>query len=267
MHENKYQIVIKLHILVGRHLHVLLIKGTLNVSNLKITNQLKIRIFLLMIYLGKEDLGCNEFACEAITHLRTTKIRLSCEFYECRDETALCNQSPNVPMGKFELNANGTACVDINECERGLAKCDQNANCTNTFGSYLCECKSNYEGDGTFCSEIIPELPKVDWCSEKFYCGENASCENIQTKAICKCKKGYLGDPYKGCKILDSSKQLVYNTTVKMAFDFLEGLKYNYADLHDNFRTDVGFAINFLFANLPEYIQNSLIVENPRYPV
>ena len=30
--------------------------------------------------------------------------------------------------------------------------CDQNANCTDTVGSYTCECRVGYDGDGNMCN-------------------------------------------------------------------------------------------------------------------
>ena len=55
-------------------------------------------------------------------------------------------------------------CKDINECERGLTICDENgdncvtssachpnANCTNTPGGFLCECRDGYTGNGRWC--------------------------------------------------------------------------------------------------------------------
>ena len=42
---------------------------------------------------------------------------------------------------------------DINECELdSLNDCDENANCTDTIGSYNCSCKTGYEGDGFNCT-------------------------------------------------------------------------------------------------------------------
>ena len=38
--------------------------------------------------------------------------------------------------------------VDINECTKAPKVCHQNANCTNTDGSYTCQCVKGYSGDG-----------------------------------------------------------------------------------------------------------------------
>ena len=41
---------------------------------------------------------------------------------------------------------------DIDECQR--QPCDRNADCTNTAGSYQCQCRSGYHGNGFTCSLI-----------------------------------------------------------------------------------------------------------------
>ena len=38
--------------------------------------------------------------------------------------------------------------IDVNECEAGTHTCDENAECTNTEGSFNCTCQSFYFGDG-----------------------------------------------------------------------------------------------------------------------
>ena len=41
--------------------------------------------------------------------------------------------------------------ADINECEANNHNCDENAICTNTVGSFSCDCRSPYLGDGLTC--------------------------------------------------------------------------------------------------------------------
>ena len=42
--------------------------------------------------------------------------------------------------------------TDIDECAMGTDKCDQNADCVNTEGSYQCMCRAGYEGNGRLCT-------------------------------------------------------------------------------------------------------------------
>ena len=55
--------------------------------------------------------------------------------------------------------------VDINECMEGNDSCIQN--CTNTDGSYMCNCSSGYRlnNDGYSCNGIAPVLSLVNYYS------------------------------------------------------------------------------------------------------
>ena len=45
--------------------------------------------------------------------------------------------------------------LDINECHEETFTCDANANCEDTDGSYMCECRVNFTGDGQTCSRMF----------------------------------------------------------------------------------------------------------------
>ena len=49
--------------------------------------------------------------------------------------------------------------ADVDECESDdLNNCHENAQCTNTEGSYTCSCNPGYSGDGVNCtSKLIME--------------------------------------------------------------------------------------------------------------
>ena len=54
--------------------------------------------------------------------------------------------------------------LDKNECDDGVNplgthNCDGNATCTNTEGSYSCECNGGYTGDGTSCDGNLKCIP------------------------------------------------------------------------------------------------------------
>ena len=50
--------------------------------------------------------------------------------------------------------------LDIDECEGGLHNCDQDdrAECDNSEGSFVCNCRQYWEGDG-----YSPETSTADW--------------------------------------------------------------------------------------------------------
>ena len=61
--------------------------------------------------------------------------------------------SPGAKSARFEeLSKQLSLFADINECSTNMSKCDENAKCTNTPGSYNCSCNSGYEGNGFNCS-------------------------------------------------------------------------------------------------------------------
>ncbi|XP_072018653.1 uncharacterized protein [Amphiura filiformis] len=77
---------------------------------------------------------------------------------------------------------------DIDECQQLPRVCDTNADCTNTVGSYMCQCKDGFFGDGTTCEDTdeCQQLPSV--------CDTNAKCINTFGSYTCQCKDGFSGD-------------------------------------------------------------------------
>ena len=41
---------------------------------------------------------------------------------------------------------------DIDECSADTSPCDENADCTNSNGSYRCSCKQGFTGNGSSCN-------------------------------------------------------------------------------------------------------------------
>ncbi|HIA00366.1 MAG TPA: hypothetical protein EYN66_00355 [Myxococcales bacterium] len=77
-------------------------------------------------------------------------------------------------------------CAD--SCEgTTLKKCDPNATCENTVGSFVCTCASGYSGDGSECTDINE---CVDGSAN---CPANSICNNTEGAYECSCKPGYIG--------------------------------------------------------------------------
>eukprot|EP00736_Rhodelphis_marinus_P008642 Rmarinus@m.15608 len=86
-----------------------------------------------------------------------------------------------------------TACQDYDECLMDVSDCDSHATCTNTPGSFTCDCDSDYFGDGVVCTA----------------CGENASsAPGSAAGEACECVDGYEGDAVEGCQDIDECVSL-----------------------------------------------------------
>jgi hypothetical protein len=110
---------------------------------------------------------------------------------------------------------------DIDECSNESTNdCNINANCTNTPGSYNCQCHSGFSQDGKHCTGIVEYtkitsitvcvcerlefceiafvliFPDIDECSEKSNneCHTNANCTNTPGSYNCHCLNGHVGD-------------------------------------------------------------------------
>ena len=70
--------------------------------------------------------------------LKLPSIELCCVFFIC-------------PFVEYLLTFFLSFILDVDECATGLHKCDANALCTDTSGSYQCTCKSPYTGNGKSC--------------------------------------------------------------------------------------------------------------------
>ncbi|CDW55810.1 NIDO and EGF 3 and EGF CA domain containing prote in, partial [Trichuris trichiura] len=92
--------------------------------------------------------------------------------------------------------------ADINECRFKEFACHKHAICINTPGSYVCQCKRGYSGDGRQCFYI-------DACYTETgaVCGDNAQCfvpAFHRSKPECVCNDGFIGDGF----FCTASKQL-----------------------------------------------------------
>lgn len=89
---------------------------------------------------------------------------------------------------RMGFDGDGVVCVDVDECALAMDRCDFNAACTNTVGSYTCACDAAncWYGDGFSCVQ-------TDEC----LCGnptQGAQCEQVSGSCSCYCQLGYVGD-------------------------------------------------------------------------
>jgi len=120
---------------------------------------------------------------------------------------------------------------DVNECSEGQNMCHKYADCTNTEGSYQCNCKMGYSGNGHtcmdiddcvgtpcmhgICKDVGPEHDScrcypgytdvncdydVNECGEKTHeCHPDAICDNTDGSYACECNRGFEGNGITDC--------------------------------------------------------------------
>ncbi|XP_022080925.1 fibrillin-1-like isoform X2 [Acanthaster planci] len=72
----------------------------------------------------------------------------------------------------------GETCADRNECEEGTFLCHPDGACVNTEGSYRCECKEGFAGDGRVC------IPLDNRTCADGPCFPGVVCEDVPLQRI-----------------------------------------------------------------------------------
>ncbi|XP_051978847.1 fibulin-1-like isoform X1 [Xyrauchen texanus] len=111
--------------------------------------------------------------------------------YTCQRNTVNCGRG-------YHLNAEGTRCIDIDECAGPDNACDGHG-CINLVGSYRCECRSGYTFNsiGRVC-EDVNECRNYPGrlCAHK--------CENVLGSYKCSCTTGFkLASDGRNCEDLN----------------------------------------------------------------
>ncbi|CAB4044131.1 fibrillin-1-like, partial, partial [Paramuricea clavata] len=83
---------------------------------------------------------------------------------------------------------------DTDECsEKSKNKCDMNANCTNTPGSYNCLCHTGFLGNGKSCRGDDNKQQRCPGDTTMNYRLKTQNCFNIPGSYNCSCSTGYRG--------------------------------------------------------------------------
>lgn len=100
-----------------------------------------------------------------------------------------CNQAW-CPSGFAWVGADRD-CINVDECQS--TPCSQYATCTDTHGSFTCECLTGFQGDGFTCTDIN-ECASADTNPCAPY--PSGTCTNTLGSVTCACNPGYVGDGY-----------------------------------------------------------------------
>ncbi|CAC5378602.1 FBN2_3 [Mytilus coruscus] len=135
---------------------------------------------------------------------------------ECKENPDICSSGRCTNLqGSYRCTCLGGLaptddnknCIDIDECNlgkdfyldectEGSARCDPQAVCINTIGSFKCDCRPGYSGDGFTCRD-------VNECTRNNGgCDIDATCVNVPGSFRCVCDDGYAGDGFH-CRDVD----------------------------------------------------------------
>ncbi|XP_065182418.1 fibrillin-2-like [Sycon ciliatum] len=157
----------------------------------------------------------------------------SCITSPCSSSLHTCTDIPlpgdgftcSCRAGFTESNGN---CLDVNECVTGGGhSCPQGrSSCTNTAGSYLCQCSAGYTGDN--CLDMDECSLDVNDCIRS-----RGSCINTAGSYECVCPEGFEGtgrQDYGGCGVVQcrtpkitngkkNTSRILYGDTARYACD------------------------------------------------
>ncbi|KAG3280076.1 adhesion G protein-coupled receptor E2, partial [Ictidomys tridecemlineatus] len=90
-------------------------------------------------------------------------------------------------------NASENTCQDMDECSSGQHKCHRSTTCTNTWGSYSCQCRPGWEpipgSVNVFYNKICKDM---DECSSgQHKCHRSTTCTNTWGSYSCQCRPGW----------------------------------------------------------------------------
>lgn len=81
------------------------------------------------------------------------------------------------------------SCENVNECADGDDDCDANASCTDTSGSFVCECNNGFAGNGTTCEPT--DCDALTLTDGQIDCPDGAE---VGDTCLFACDRGYVLD-------------------------------------------------------------------------
>jgi len=106
------------------------------------------------------------------------------------------------------MDGDGLTCSNVDKCDVAngsdfVHNCALNATCTDTEGSFECECDVEYSGNGTVCEDVDEcANPALQNAIRSRYV-EHAACTNTDGSYECGCDAGYEGDGLVECTNTD----------------------------------------------------------------
>ncbi|KAJ1483851.1 hypothetical protein T484DRAFT_1798822 [Baffinella frigidus] len=91
-------------------------------------------------------------------------------------------------------DAGGGTCTDpaLNNCDLMEAGTSDDANCTNTFGSFVCACARGYTDNTSPVSAAGVDCVNIDECAVATHnCDPFANCTDTPGSFTCACRPGY----------------------------------------------------------------------------
>lgn len=104
--------------------------------------------------------------------------------------STVINEDRNSSLKADESNWAYAQCPDVDECDLGLHDCHPDALCTNTHGSFSCQCKRGFNGDGKEnCTKTCYEKCVNGYCSEApdYKCKCNLGWTGPDCRTNCGC--------------------------------------------------------------------------------
>ena len=104
--------------------------------------------------------------------------------------------------------------IDVDECQTDTHNCSENAECSDTHGSFNCTCNEGYDGDGLQCNststrlrgshplrcmhieiKITVSCTDINECEiNPDICGDKAECNDTDGSYVCICSVGFSGN-------------------------------------------------------------------------